>query len=252
MGEQRTEAGLSALAANEPSIFNSNPSADMEDEVYSNTNSEPGWDEEQTENLLDIDFPSQVSAQALGTPQPLSKWAGSQSEQNNSLGTNEVIPATTPQRQENYMRRLSSPPDEVYRTPLEDPFKSSPLSPRKTPATPGTPKTPEMKQPNLAEQVSVKHIRDFIKLHRAQIKELEECIKHEKKMISKLSLNVSSRHDFQEDGENDQDHEETVQLYEDYLNDLEDVLERKVACVETLRERVKAELGDEEADNWTM
>ena len=67
-------------------------------------------------------------------------------------------------------------------------------------------------------------------------------------MISKISLNISSHYDFNEEDEKPDvdEHAKTIQLYEDYLNDLDDVHERKVACVETFGERIKAELGEEE------
>lgn len=212
---------------------------DNREDTQSNTNSDAIWDEDQTENLLDIDIPSQMSNNALGTPQVHGpSWS--------------TATATTPQRQEHYMRRLSSPPAEVFQTPLEDPFGSKPLLPEENPpAQADQPKKPAAGRgwDGGQQLVTAEHIRSFIKLHRAQIKELEDCIKKEKKMISKLSLTVSSHHDFNDGKESEADQEETTKLYEDYLNDLEDILECKVACVETLRERIKAELGDEEEED---
>ncbi|KAI8146508.1 P-loop containing nucleoside triphosphate hydrolase protein [Fennellomyces sp. T-0311] len=201
------------------------------------------WEEDQAENLLDIDLPSQMSDNALATPQ-----AHRIVDEGNG---------SSPQNQEHYMRRLSSPPADVFSTPIEDPFQSTPAT-HSTPSgsaaasSEATKKLSNETGPRIATatpQISVKHIRDFTKLHRAQIKELEECLKQEKKMISKLSLNLSSYHDFNDEGERDGDeHAKTVQLYEDYLNDLHEALEQKIAGIDTLRDRVKLELGEEDDD----
>ncbi|KAG0168274.1 Kinesin-like protein kif24 [Apophysomyces sp. BC1034] len=199
----------------------------------SNTNSDAIWEQEVSENILDVDFPAdEYSFNALETPKTHRIWS-----------------AGTPQHQEYTRRSISPAPEAIFKQPVEDPFASSQLIPMSEPApnlNSESSKRVETKAKDTTSdiRVSADHIRNFIKLHRAQIKQLEECLKEEKKMIAKLSLTVSSRHDFNEEGETDDG--KCSENYEEYLNDLEDVLERKVACVETLRDRVKAELGDEE------
>ncbi|KAI9494935.1 P-loop containing nucleoside triphosphate hydrolase protein [Zychaea mexicana] len=243
--QQQESVGLVTARNDTNASMGGLDTSEHRDELASIANSDEMYDEEQTENLFDIDIPSQMSNNALATPQAHHHPDDVDDEDN----------ADSPQRQQQYLRRLSSPPEEVFSTPIEDPFHSTPRM-----SNPGSsrtavianrgpnsmPKSPSA-TPSDTPQISVKHIRDFIKLHRAQLKEIEECIKLEKKMISKLSLNISSRHDFNEDDEQDCDElATTVQNYEDYLNDLDEVHERKVACVETFGERIKAELGEEE------
>ncbi|KAF7727774.1 Kinesin-like protein kif24 [Apophysomyces ossiformis] len=199
----------------------------------SHTNSDAIWEQEVSENILDVDFPvDEYGFNALETPKTQRQWS-----------------ATTPKQQERTRRSISPAPEAIYKQPLEDPFSSSQLTPLADALPDYNPEPTQLiqtkaKDTTMETRVSADHIKNFIKLHRAQIKQLEECLKEEKKLIAKLSLTVSSRHDFNEEGEADDG--KCTEHYEEYLNDLEDVLERKTACIETLRDRVKAELGDEE------
>ncbi|KAI9248275.1 P-loop containing nucleoside triphosphate hydrolase protein [Phascolomyces articulosus] len=271
LAEQRQESMGGGLASTEK-----NNNLMMEDGLEFNerssiANSDTMWEEDQAENLLDIDFPSQMSNNnALATPQAHHHHSvmDHDHQEDNHHHEDEDTLEGNPQRQ-HYLRRLSSPPDEVFTTPVEDPFQSTPtaITPHRHRerlsdedamlSLPPKFALTEQKQQHPSStvqpppQVTVKHIRDFIKLHRAQLKELDECIKLEKKMISKLSLNISSHHDFNEEDDppDPEEYAKTVQLYEDYLNDLDDVHERKVACVETFGDRIKAELGEEEGED---
>ncbi|KAI8391175.1 P-loop containing nucleoside triphosphate hydrolase protein [Radiomyces spectabilis] len=237
--ERAVENGIQ-MERNEGSNVQSTPEpGDMKDDAKSLTNSDAIWENETAENLLDVDFPIEAN-EALSTPQNERYWN-----------------VTTPQRQENYMRRLSTPPDEIFQTPMDgsDPFAESPVRPEH--AKEEVFSTPERSNglsltgtPADGEKITVDHIKKFIRLHRAQIKELEECIRQEKKLIAKLSMNLSSHHDFSEEGELDDG--KSMEDFEDYLNDLDDMLERKIACVETLKERVKVELGDDEDMNDSL
>ncbi|CAO3587768.1 unnamed protein product [Absidia cylindrospora] len=97
---------------------------------------------------------------------------------------------------------------------------------------------------NDSNQVSADHILGFLRLQRAQIKDNEDCIRQEKKMISKLTLTISTSHDDMTKALDQ--NEKMTQDYEDYLNNLKDILDRKSYCVDTFKSRVKQELGDEE------
>ncbi|CAO3644381.1 unnamed protein product [Cunninghamella blakesleeana] len=98
---------------------NSNNS--QQNDSQSVTTSEAYWDDEITENIMDVDFPADaIASGAMGTPRSQRVWGGS----------------TTPHRREKYLRRLSSPPEELFQQPAEDPFmsettKSSKLTPNK-------------------------------------------------------------------------------------------------------------------------
>lgn len=237
------------LQAGQVAPFYHDDSPDYDEENKDETQSNGGysemgvWENDQAENLLEVDFPMEASNHALGTPQ---------AHQRQEM--------QAPQKQDHYMRRLSSPPEDIYHSATEDPFSSTPVGTHEVEDTSrkadtqntSTITTRSTSFSGVMHEPTVEHIRDFIKLHRAQIKELEECTRLEKKMIAKLSLTVSSHADFQEETANKatlaDDHNKIVQLYEDYLNELEDILERKSACVETLGEQVKSELGDEEDD----
>ncbi|KAI8336597.1 P-loop containing nucleoside triphosphate hydrolase protein [Chlamydoabsidia padenii] len=187
------------------------------------------WDGDAADDLMDEDFPvDAISSNALGTPRSHRVWTES----------------TPLQQQESYLRRLSSPPEDLYQ---RIPSSSSNAT---TPTT-------SLNDNKNRQQVSVNHIQEFIRLQRAQIKQLENLIKEEKRMLSKLTLAVVS---CQEEGDDEiglqatasttAANEEMVTLqYETHLNNLDDILDQKMDCVEVLRERVKQELGDEELDD---
>ncbi|CDH57932.1 sam domain-containing protein [Lichtheimia corymbifera JMRC:FSU:9682] len=188
-----------------------------QDDIASNANSDALWDDDQTENLLDIDFPSQMSSTALETPKSHHPAAGSGGD------------SDMPDRQRHMMRRLSSPP-------AEDPPQKHEPQPMEL---------QQEEEDTSSKEVSVQQIRDFISLHRAQIKELDTCIQREKRMVSNLSLAVSSHYDCSENNgpeESKESHEKTVSLYQSYLKDLDDVLDEKYHYVEALREKVKREM----------
>lgn len=211
-----------------------------QDDIASNANSDALWDDDQTENLLDIDFPSQMSSTALETPKSHHPAAGSGGD------------SDMPDRQRHLMRRLSSPPAEVFELAPEEPFQDEDTimthhdqqdPPPKHEAQPM--ELQQEEEDASSKEVSVQQIRDFISLHRAQIKELDTCIQREKRMVSNLSLAVSSHYDCSENNgpeESKESHEKTVSLYQSYLKDLDDVLDEKYHYVEALREKVKREM----------
>jgi hypothetical protein len=129
------------------------------------------------------------------------------------------------------------------------------------PATPqdqGNPSTPfydTVPTTTTSRQVSVDQIRDFMRLQRTQVTQLEALLKEEKRWSHKFNLTVASYHGVDGDDtgpppiRTPADDEKVTLLYEAYLNHVEDILDRKLGCVDAVKERVKQELGDEELDD---
>ncbi|KAI9013848.1 P-loop containing nucleoside triphosphate hydrolase protein [Phycomyces nitens] len=275
----RTETVMESneMEMNGLNISTTSVDIDMDEieEDTSHTVSVNNWDQEISENILDVEYPSTANNNAFGTPRNNRNWE-----------------PTTPQRQQNYMRRLSSPPEEAFASASEEP-----QTPQKNETmwedavedvagyhTPDLREnedilTPLHQEPNNSppmtslsnaqssmllareerddiidseyekdeREVSAEEAKDFLRLHRAQIKELDERIKIEKKMVAKFSLMLSSQSDFREEGETD--NKKITKLYGNYLNKLDDILEQKGSCIESLRERIKSELGGEMEDD---
>jgi hypothetical protein len=196
-------------------------------------NSDAIWEGEASENLLEVDFPSDVAANALATP------------------TNDrfysILPAT-PNRQEKYLKRLESPPAEVFDSNSNDPFFSKPLFATDTETKIESPNNDRIETFGLQPAQNkgtlyAARIRRFIRFHRAQIKELEECLREEKRMIAKLSLTVSSEYDFRDqDDQDDIEDQQCKEEYETYLNDLDDIMDRKTSLVAAVSGKIQEEL----------
>ncbi|KAI9311069.1 hypothetical protein BX666DRAFT_1103216 [Dichotomocladium elegans] len=198
------------------------------DEIVSQANSDNIWDDDQTENLMDIDFPSQMSANALETPKSHQPWADRVAEGESPLAD----------RQQTLMRRLSSPPDEVFELAPEEFEDGGPSAMADlTLVAPPAPQTEKRPDPSSV----VRQIRETISLHRAQIRELDTCIQREKRLVSNLSLVVASHHEENDFGRDEEDYAKTISAYQTYLKDLDDVLDEKSHYVEALRERIKTE-----------
>ncbi|KAI9263775.1 P-loop containing nucleoside triphosphate hydrolase protein [Sporodiniella umbellata] len=170
---------------------------DEQDEILSFTSVFMSDEDEQVENILDVDFPSEVATSALNTPNSDRHW-----------GTNEYEESTT--------NSLSG---------IEDLLNVQ---------------TTQMLEEKQIVQMK-KRIRQFTKLHRGQIKDLEDYLKDEKKINTKMSLLVNG----DDDNEDDQSDEEYVKKeYESYLNDLDEMLTHTVHCMEIVQEKIKIELSD--------
>ncbi|KAL0097047.1 P-loop containing nucleoside triphosphate hydrolase protein, partial [Phycomyces blakesleeanus] len=91
-------------------------------------------------------------------------------------------------------------------------------------------------------------IDDFIKVHRAQIREVTECSKRETKLLANFSLGMSSRKEMDDSGSRNSlmDDLKTSSEFIDYLDNLDEVLEMKMAAIEALRDRIRSVLGEEE------
>ncbi|KAK4509543.1 uncharacterized protein ATC70_007895 [Mucor velutinosus] len=82
---------------------------------------------------------------------------------------------------------------------------------------------------------------EFVKFHRAEIREITDCTKKETKLVANISLDLSSNQNF-EDGSSSSSEKSTAQFAK-YLQDLDEILERKLAAVEALRDRISETVG---------
>ncbi|KAG2177765.1 hypothetical protein INT43_003012 [Umbelopsis isabellina] len=89
-------------------------------------------------------------------------------------------------------------------------------------------------------------IDDFVSLHRAEVREVNDCTKRETKLLANFSLGLSSRRNLQE-GEtaNIKDDIKTSSEFIDYLGNLDEVLDMKMAAIEALRDRIRVALGED-------
>ncbi|KAI7872520.1 P-loop containing nucleoside triphosphate hydrolase protein [Spinellus fusiger] len=92
-----------------------------------------------------------------------------------------------------------------------------------------------------------KVIDEFIKVHRAQVREVTECSKRETKLLANFSLGMSSRKEMDDNGSKNSlmDDLKTSSEFIDYLDNLDEVLEMKMAAIEALRDRIRSVLGEE-------
>ncbi|KAI8644242.1 P-loop containing nucleoside triphosphate hydrolase protein [Parasitella parasitica] len=202
-------------------------------DTQSVANSDAIWENDVSENLLDVDFPSnEVAANALATP------------------TNDRYFHATDKshRQEKYLQRLESPPAEIFDHIMEDPFFSAPLtkngSTKKLIEADTAPPDPPLSSKTISP-LDETRIHRFIRLHRAQIKEMEEWIRNEKKMIGRLSLTVTSESDLLGGlNEDIMDNQQIKDDYENYLNDLDDVMDRKFELVAAVKDKIREELEE--------
>lgn len=89
-------------------------------------------------------------------------------------------------------------------------------------------------------------IDEFIKLHRAEVREVTDYTKKETKLLANFSLGLSSRRNLQE-GETPsiKDDIKTSSEFIDYLGNLDEVLDIKMAAIEALRDRIRMTLGED-------
>ncbi|KAI8089533.1 P-loop containing nucleoside triphosphate hydrolase protein [Halteromyces radiatus] len=105
-------------------------------------------------------------------------------------------------------------------------------------------------------------IEQFIKFHRAEIRQTGECSKKETKLLTHFSLNMASRKEMDDDDDTsmdknkdqlprqqqDDDMEKTMVDFQGYLNNLDEVLEMKMAAIDALRDRIRVMLGEDDDD----
>ncbi|KAI9258266.1 P-loop containing nucleoside triphosphate hydrolase protein [Sporodiniella umbellata] len=82
------------------------------------------------------------------------------------------------------------------------------------------------------------HIDEFIRFHRAEIRAMADCTKRENRMVANLTLYLSSQEE-----EKEVQTRRTTSEFLKYLQDLDELLEHKLAAVEALRDRISDTVG---------
>lgn len=179
---------------------------EVADDSQRSTNSDSVYMEE-TEDLLDVDAPGEDFSH-YSTPTNNRHYR--------------VHVETTPRRQAKLMNRLESPPEDFYKTPL-------------------SPKPIETE--NLFKQDTARMER-FVNFHKAQIREIQDCLEKE---ISILQSFHHTLENIESKGDDDEEiNDEAIKdSYENYLNELEDIVERSVELKSALSDKIK-----EERDNF--
>lgn len=199
------------------------------DEEDAETTSITSW--EDNENLLDVDCPTSVTTNLLATP------------------TNNRFLPPSEDRQRSYLSRLESPPAEIFssNTTLEDPFGSKPLhshihsnnSQHSDTSIDSSMSKLEVSNSQKLEEIDTRQVQNFVEFHRNQLSQFNECLRDEQKMIAKLALTMPDSHNDEEE------YQQSKEEYETYLNDLEDVLDRKTSLIELMREKLKEQYLEE-------
>lgn len=89
-------------------------------------------------------------------------------------------------------------------------------------------------------------IESFIRFHRAQIREVTEFSKKETKLLASFSLGLSSRREEDHVSNSLRDELKTSSEFIGYLDNLDEVLEMKMAAIEAMRDKIRQVLGEEE------
>lgn len=81
--------------------------------------------------------------------------------------------------------------------------------------------------------LSYQQMDEFVKFHRAEIREMTDCAKKETKLVANISLDLSQQ----------PSEKESSQKFHQYLQDLDEILEHKLAAIEALRDRISETVG---------
>ncbi|KAG1451958.1 hypothetical protein G6F56_007946 [Rhizopus delemar] len=215
---------------------------DDEDEYFSNESDILDEDTFNEENLFDVDFPHEQE------PFMHSNASFTRSPPTYLETRTEPDVYTTSSSRPNSMINRSSTQYESQR-PLSLQAKQSPNIPRSlsmysadsdTSSTYSSPqRVPIPAAPSDLPSFSGDHIDEFIRFHRAEIREISDCTKRESKLVANLQLELSSGQD--EDGFSNETRQTSEFLK--YLQDLDELLEHKLAAVEALRDRISETVG---------
>lgn len=189
----------------------------------------------ENENLLEVDCPTSVTTNLLATPTNNRFLPPTLSSTSSS--------ASTSDRQRNYLRRLESPPAEVFssNTIIADPFYSKPLQ-KPDANMDSTMSRLEISNNNNNKNnntIDSRQVNNFLEFHRKQLQQFNECIRTESNLIARLSLSLE---DFPNDAE---ESEQSKSDYEEYLNRLEDVVDRKAKLVDIMRKKIRDQYQEE-------
>jgi hypothetical protein len=84
-------------------------------------------------------------------------------------------------------------------------------------------------------QLNPTMIQAFLAEHRTEIRETNECSKHETRFLTNVSLELTSNNQLKISND-----------FLDYLGQLDDVLDKKIAAIEALKEKIRLVLSDAE------
>ncbi|KAF7731619.1 Kinesin-like protein kif24 [Apophysomyces ossiformis] len=107
---------------------------------------------------------------------------------------------------------------------------------------------PSLQPTDSLPQFDMLQMDEFVKFHRAQIREVTECTKRETKLVTNMSLDLSFNQESEgsQDGSMGLDEEskwKSSSQFHQYLQDLDEILEQKLAAVEALRDRISDTVG---------
>jgi hypothetical protein len=186
-----------------------------------------------TENIFDVDFPYQE--QDLPSSQPLSQATHLRSPQISysskrlERSPSEEHPYNAPPLsvKKPLIRSTSSTltsgiPRPGY-TSRSNSGSSAVSSPRSNPRAP----SPVQDSPLFSHD----EMQEFIGLHRAEMREVNDCSKRETKLLANLTLNLSSQRE--------RGNVTSTRSFEDYLGELDDMLAHKLASIEALRDHIE-------------
>lgn len=204
----------------DPRISNSvQNTSSLQDEDDAETTSITSYEE--NENLMEVDCPTSVTTNLLATPTNNRFWP----------------PSTD--RQKNYLRRLESPPAEVFssNTIIPDPFYSTPLD--KSDVNMDSTMSHLEISSNKKDSIDSRQVNNFLEFHRKHMTQFNNCIQDENKLIANLSITL------QDSTNDEEEHEQSKERYETYLNNLEEIVDRKARLVELMKDKIKEQYTEE-------
>ncbi|KAI8989951.1 P-loop containing nucleoside triphosphate hydrolase protein [Pilobolus umbonatus] len=233
---------------------------DSNDEYYSNESDILDDDtfNIDEENIFDVDFPHEQDALIHSTtPAPVLKTNYSPQDPDTYMGYTQspTMSPSSPQRPLSLqqMKRSSSiiPRSQSMYSPRTSTDTTSDSSLSNSSTQRQSMQSIEYSQTssviNGVPSFNYERIDEFIKFHRAEIREITECTKYESKLVANISLNISSNQDYQDELflSKSSDDKSSLQ-FEKYLRDLDELLERKLAAIEALRDRISETVGEVE------
>ncbi|KAI9472403.1 MAG: P-loop containing nucleoside triphosphate hydrolase protein [Benjaminiella poitrasii] len=186
------------------------------------TNSDAMWDEEVSENLFEVDFPTEIGHNGLSTPKNVRHYSV-------------IDTSATAERQQKFLQRLESPPSEVFENAMDSPFFSSAYGQDVSNSSPSN-----IINEHKKSETELTKIRRFIRLHKLQVKEMEICIQNEKQLIAKLASTIPNELDLND--EDEVEDQKCKEEFEVYLNDLEEIMDKKSGLINAVSQQIKEEL----------
>ncbi|EIE82549.1 hypothetical protein RO3G_07254 [Rhizopus delemar RA 99-880] len=198
------------------------------------------------ENLLDVDFPNEQdtlfmqSNSSMMAPQEIEQQTDLKSSASSSSNSRPNS-MTYPNRSNSQYASIQPQPPKtlprsysMYSTDTASDTSSTYSSPQRSfhstvnTTSLSTPSTQNESVPSFSHD----HMDEFIRFHRAEIRETSDCTKRETKLVSHMSLQLSF----------DSQTRNTSEFLK-YLQDLDELLEHKLAAIEALRDRISDIVG---------